>query len=307
MGKTKFNNIIDFERFCRDAGLAVSPPKHKHSRSGWVQTECPFCTGNVGYHLGYNKMFAYFNCWRCGYHTIKEVFSEFIGNIGYSSWWKAYQHYSAGEIPDSVLESTEKIQKARKTILPEGCRPMKKVHRKYLERRNFDPLELERDWKIEGTSCYGNYSYRVIIPIFFQNKLVSYQGRDYTGRQELRYKACKKSDEVVDHKHTLYGIDKVPSDTIVIVEGAIDVWRLGYGAVATYGIEYTKEQVALASIFKKKYVMFDSTDPQAKVQADKLASELSMLGGETNIIKLSGGDPADMKPSEAGAMMRSLM
>ena len=116
---------------------------------------------------------------------------------------------------------------------------------------------------------------------------------DITGRQTLRYKACPIEQEVIHHKHVTYGIDLVPRKTCVIVEGITDVWRLGPGAVALFGTEWTPEQLLfLAKRMKTAHVLFDadSTD-----KGGKLLSELTALGVGGEQFILEEGDPGELE------------
>jgi DNA primase len=82
----------------------------------------------------------------------------------------------------------------------------------------------------------GVYGYRIIVPIYFMGKLVSYLGRDFTDQQEPRYKNCKSYEALVRNKELLYGFDDFylkPKRHAYLVEGCTDVWRIGDGAMAT--------------------------------------------------------------------------
>jgi DNA primase len=104
--------------------------------------------------------------------------------------------------------------------------------------------------------------------------------------------------EVIHHKHILYNLDTVKS-SMIIVEGIFDVWRIGDGAVASFGITYTLEQIILITLIKpsRVFIMFDS-EPQAQRNAEKLGSALSSLGMKTEVITPSHGDPCDLTDSE---------
>ncbi len=112
--------------------------------------------------------------------------------------------------------------------------------------------------------------------------------------------------EARHHKACLYGLDQVPGETVVIVEGITDVWRLGVGSVATFGIKYTKTQVLLLKRFKRRAILFDSADSQAQEQAEKLAKELSAFSGETISLIIDAKDPGTMSPKDAQDLMRQL-
>jgi hypothetical protein len=82
----------------------------------------------------------------------------------------------------------------------------------------------------------GDYGYRIIIPIYFKGKLVSYLGRDFTGRQEPRYKNCKSHESLLRNRELLYGYDNFKGGAAghgYLVEGCTDVWRIGDLALAT--------------------------------------------------------------------------
>ena len=98
---------------------------------------------------------------------------------------------------------------------------------------------------------------------------VSFVSRDITGRHNLRYITCPTKYEIIEHKHILFGHpDTFKQDTCIVVEGVFDVFRFGVGAVATFGIKYTQEQLKLLStMFSKVYVMYDD-DPQAVISME---------------------------------------
>jgi hypothetical protein len=148
----------------------------------------------------------------------------------------------------------------------------------------------------------------------FQNRLVSYQGRDYTGKQALRYKACRKEKELIHHKHILYGWDQL-GDAAVIVEGITDVWRLGFGACCPFGIKYTPSQLRLLAEKKRRYVLFDTEDKQARKMGKQLARQLSIMVGYTEYVELddcewidpkAGRDPANMTQECADEIMAEM-
>lgn len=287
--------------FFQAYGIEYVTEGEKHCREGWVQIRCPFCVGNPGWHLGYSLEFGFWNCWRCGYkrtwdvvlallegdkRKTAEVMEEFKGRpVGRRK--RQFEH-------PEVLE------------LPQGLQPLTKRARKYLEDRKFDPDMLEAVWKIQSTSNIGRLSYRIFIPIFIDGKMVSWQCRDITGLSSSKYLAQAEDKEILNNKDVLYGIDQAPTDTCVIVEGVTDVWRLGPGAVATFGIKYKHSQVvSLVSTFKKFHVLFDP-DPQAVVQAESLASDISVFGVDVKVWYLDKYDTGDMPQEEADAFMREV-
>lgn len=305
---------FDFQSFCRQYGVKYITAGHKHCKPGWVQTPCPFCTGNPGWHLGYNLRSHYFNCWRCGFHYTREVVQK-LAKLpdwrGVKEILAGFQSYgsTADPYPDPSGERSPRLP-------PSTCEvpPTEKVtgkYERYLESRNFVPEVVVPTWGLRATGPFGDYKFRILAPIFYHGKLVSFQGRDITGKSELKYKACSLEKELIHHKDIVYGFDLVPGSAVVVVEGIADAWRLGPGAVATFGTAFCSSQVNLLRQFEKRFILYDSAkgesdETQARIQSKKLAAELSAFHGVTEIIRLDSGDPGEMKQTDADALMKEL-
>jgi len=295
--------MIDVMGFYKTYNIIHKTEGSKHCQPGWIQIPCPFCTGNSGWHLGYSQHMGYYNCWRCGKHSELEVIKTLLG----LTWGQArdiLDTYQTGKA--RLKQSYKKLQKADECIMPAGCVPLQAIHKKYLRQRRFDPQKLIELWGLQGTGPVGSYKLRIIAPIYVNDVLVSYQGRDITNKAEAKYKACKSEDEVIDHKHCLYGIDRVPGDVVVAVEGTTDVWRLGAGAVGTFGIKFKPAQINELKRFKRVVTLFDS-DPQAIEEAEKLGESLASFNTEVEIIEMEGGDPDDLPQEEADELMKELL
>lgn len=304
--------MFQIYEYLKDYNIDYMTEGHKHCQPGWVQMECPFCTGHEGFHLGFNEQSGVFNCWRCGPHPLSEVLKQIHG----INW-----RHEVGEVytngrPYPHEPNRPSLPRKTEIELPKSFLPIndRNGHNRicqYLKERQFDWRKLTKEWDLHFSGPVGNYAFRVIAPIYYQDKIVSYQGRDYTGKAQEKYKACRMEDEAVHHKHTLYGLNKAIGDTVVVVEGITDVWRLGPGAVATFGIKYTNWQIMELKRFKRIVVFFDN-DPQAVHQAKKMVAELSLLRPECSIERWTFGgptntvydcDPAGMSQTSADSMM----
>lgn len=272
---------------------------HRHSQTGWINVECPFCTGNHGYHLGFNLDESYFHCWRCGGHNASYALSKIC----------AIPQHKAKEI---LQESGPKKRTKEKKIrfgnkiykTPDGVGILQKSHRQYLSDRLFNPIELWRKYKIMGTGVYGNLDgmdlkHRLFIPIFWNGQEVTWQTRDITNKAATKYITCPPERERVHHKHILYGRQHKWTEQAIIVEGVTDVWKLGDLAVATFGIKYKLEQQnEIVNNFTRTCVLFDN-DPQAIKQGEKLKNELNARRVRTAQIIIQDKDPGQLKKSEA--------
>ena len=270
----------------------------KNWAPGWVMISCPFCD-DPSHHGGLNIHDDYYNCWRCGAKPLTLLLMKLLKIKSYSEVKKLIRQYSINFSDKAVKKKATAIE----CKLPENCHELQHRHKQYLTKRGFDPEKLIETWGLKGTGAIGNYKFRIIAPILVDGIIVSYQGRDVTGRQTLRYKACSITQEMIHHKHVVYGIDHVQK-RCVIVEGIADVWMLGKGSIALFGTEWTIEQL----LFLKKRVdggiiLFDadSTD-----KGTKLMNDLVALGMDFEQMILEAGDPAELTQKEIHSVMKSI-
>jgi hypothetical protein len=305
---------MGIEKLLQDYGIPyVTESEHHHSTHGWINIHCPFCHGSKNFHLGislYQPTVSH--CWRCGWHSTTSVLSRIL-NISVGKAKNLIQEYAG---PTGTIR--KKAKEPRVSILPiKFPQPyfehLKEDGKKYLERRGFDPEKLEKKWELKQTgpiSFLGKISYgnRIIIPIYWGGQLVSFQTRDITERSSKRYLACPMKREVIHHKHIVYGKEeewgKYPA--LIVVEGVVDVWKLGTSAVATFGTSFTMRQVlALAKIHDRFFIVYDN-EPQAQQQARKLAVKLKALGKKV-FIETVDTDPGDMKIEDARHFVKTLL
>ena len=290
--------IFDSKTFLNDYNIKYYE-YGKNWQPGWIQITCPICD-DTSNHGGFNVASGKYNCWRCGTHPIETIIKHLL-NVQSNQAIKIKNEYTK-----IINKQINKQVKTVKTIckLPENCNNLSEYHKKYLINRNFDPSEIIDKWHIKGTGPIGEYKFRIIIPILLNEVIVSYQARDTTNKQKLRYKACKIKNEVIHHKHIVYGIDHVKNRKCIITEGITDVWRLGFGAIALFGVNWTTEQL----IFLQKnidcgIILFDS---DATIKGEKLTHELNILGLNFKQIKLKKGDPAELTKEEAKNIINKL-
>jgi len=292
--------MIDIETILSENNVNFTT-KGKHGRKGWVQIKCPFCGGGSGHPGGFNIDKAYYNCYRCGYHWLPKVISE-IANV---SIRRAKEIIKANSTID-YKEEKEETKLAESLVYPVKTGPMKKSHKEYLHKRNFDPEKLERKFELLGTGNIGKYKNRILAPIRYKTKLISYQTRDITDKHPAKYMACEQTKEVYPHKDILYGIDHCNRPNIVLVEGISDVWRLGYGAAGFSGIDFsTKQMLLISKKYKEVFIFFDDEDT-AQSRAERLFYELQAMGLTCENIINDGGDPGDLTDEEADEFMKGL-
>jgi hypothetical protein len=276
----------------------------KNVTSGWAEIQCPYenCS-DPSKHCGINLQSNLHNCWICGGKGGMEKLVSKILSIPYYSAQNILSKYSA--TPKFMgVESTNSRDLSKDISLEAFDIKLPNLHQNYLKTRGFDPGGIQRKYKI--LSCYqsGDFSYRIIIPIFIEGVAVNFTARDVTSQQSPKYKNLSNEKALIPMKECLYNIDSV-FDTVVICEGVTDVWRIGDGSVATMGVEFTSKQLELLSRkrLRNAFVLYDS---DAILKAEKLANALSIFIPHTEIVILENGDPGDMKPEEANHLRKEL-
>lgn len=302
--------MLNIEKLLSDYKIDFKTSGNQISK-GWTGIRtCPFCQ-DINYHFAYNQRLNIFSCWKCGGKSKLKSLSLLL-NIPQDKVKEAIKEYG---LIDLQIEDKEK--KADKLILPENEGCLLPSHKKYLAKRGFSHKEISSKWNVVSTGNKGWLANRLLIPIYRDDVLVSYHSRDVTDSHKIKALACPREQEIIRHKSLLYGFDNVPGNTVIVSEGPFDVWRWGYGAVCTFGIKFTEEQVALLTSFKNIFIIFDSakkdedgdeikSEKQAQMQAEKLADTLSIFHNVW-IISDIGGDPADLSQKKADALKQRFL
>lgn len=271
----------------------------KNVTRGWINMQCPYCADHSN-HLGINLDSKQFHCWICGEKgSVTNLVSELEGGCSYAqvnSIMAEHQDFTMLTAPTT----TERVGSI-KCELPKGVgHNWGDYHHKYLIRRGFDPHALRRAYDLRFSYNIGKYKFRIIAPIIMDGRMVNFTAIDTVNSKQEKYRHCPNEKAVVPIRSCLYNLDTV-HNTAVVVEGVTDVWRIGPGAIATFGIEFTKEQIKILASKKPSniYIMYDA-EPQATKQAEKLAYQLDTLSGikRVEILMLPAGDPADMSEED---------
>lgn len=275
----------------------------KNTSQGWIQIPCifPGCA-DPSTHLGINLTSGVYNCWACGAkgHVTKIV--QEIDGISYEEAKKISDLFSS-------KEKEEKTNHVEFIQLPkEISKEFPDLHSNYLKKRGYNPNFVIEKYNLYSCFQMGTYSYRIIIPIYMNNKLVSFTAKDVTNQQKVPYKNLPAEQSFLSVKESLYGIDFVKRKKAIIVEGPLDMWRIGDGAIATFGIQFTHSQVY--SLIEKELeeiiILYDYEEKAIK-QAKKLANILSLFIPKVEVWELDQGDPDTMNEADLREVKRFLM
>jgi DNA primase len=269
----------------------------KNIAGGWIGINCLFCI-DPSNHLGINLQSKAFSCFKCGEtgSAVKLIQTiEGIQDVGEAL--SIMKKFGGG------FYSPEERQYQSKVKLPIGAsKKLDECHISFLENRRF-PKEVIDKYDLYGVGPIGDFKYRVIIPIYMNNRMLGFVGRDVTGYAQIPYLNSSPESSIKDVKHCLYNMDNVLRKTVVIVEGIFDAWRIGDGAVATLGVKYTHEQLLLLRGMKKAFVLFDA---DAITMAHSLAHDLSSIVPNVEVLELETGDPDDLSDEDVKSLRKDI-
>jgi 5S rRNA maturation endonuclease (ribonuclease M5) len=277
----------------------------KNTTSGWVEVKCPWCH-DPSMHLGINLTTRLINCWVCGAKgSIKRLIQEWEGTSYIRKIIDQYQDKTYESLKRDILIRHER--NGTHTVIPQECNDMFPLtYTDYLRKRNFDPNYIIKKYRLKAFPNHGQFKFRIFIPVYIDNVLVNFTAMDTSGiKDRQKYIHCKNENAIIPMKECVYNIDSV-RDIAIICEGVADVWRVGDGAVATFGVNYSMSQVNLLikKRIQKAYVLYDS-DEAGKKKGQQLASDLSVFI-PTEIIELEQGDPGDMSEEEVKKLRREV-
>jgi len=260
---------------------------HHHCRDGWIQFDCPFCGKNSHkWHAGFSLQRKSVSCWRCGPHNLVETLSLLTG--------LTYRQIT--QFTKQLTNQKLHFPKITGKYNPPKTEDLMPIHKKYLRGRGFNPDEIAYYWGVRGIGIDAKYPWRLFIPIYYQTQEVSWTTRTISKIESPRYLSSPPENELLNHKTLLYGEDYA-ENSIIIVEGPTDVWRVGPGAVALFGLKWKPEQIQRILKYRKRAICFDN-EPGAIKRARQLSEILSLYDGETYVIQLDSPDPGSASNRE---------
>ncbi len=276
----------------------------KNISPGWVGFKCIYCNDNSN-HLGIEIKTGRVSCWKCGNHQ----FIKTIMKLTTCSYEEAKNIRFSKKI--NTFKQKEQKEHLNKNIeLPsEIVSTWPKKHLNYLKKRNFNTKKIISKYQLRPVYTVGRYKFRIIIPIIYERRIVSFISRDITEVREPKYLMPKQEKNILTPKQCIYNYDSLTTGCdCILVEGPTDVWRMGDNSISFLGTKYTVEQMVLLKNKKinNLFILYDNDRP-GKKSAIKVASIMAPLVKNTEIIYLEEhGDPGDLKPEEAEIIRKEL-
>ena len=278
----------------------------KNVSDGWVNVQCPFCDDSSN-HCGIRKNDLRINCWKCGGHRFFNLITTLTG-ISFNEAKSLRLSLSRAGF-DPPLMTAGNGPGTHVIYPPESTIHFPKPHKEYLRSRGFPPLKTIRKYKLRAVHTIGKYKFRIIIPIFMDRKLVSFTSRDITDQQEPKYFHLEKKKSIVDPKNAIYNYDTVtPNTDAILVEGPIDVWKMGDGAISIFGVHHTERQLILLKRKKirKLFLLFDN-DKDGRKAAKRLSTILAPLVQVLEVVTLQKiHDPGELSTTNVEVIKDTL-
>jgi DNA primase len=294
-------DFFDIRAYLEDRGIGYIS-EGKNVSSGWIGTNCVFCPDKSN-HLGINLQSLSISCWKCGRRGNVLSLVMAIDGISFNRAKDIITKFPLKEFSHLVRP---KRTAAEKTMFPSGTSEiLLPIHEKFLVSRGYDPVIIQHKYDIIGVGpTLDSWKFRIIIPVYMNQILQTYVGRDTTGKAEVKYQNAPVEKSLLQAKHCLQGIDQV-TDTIILVEGLLDYWRIGAPAVCCFGTAITSPQIALLANrgIKNCYVLWDN---DATDKAHKLAATLTSVIPNVEVLELSTGDPDNLSEDDVWNLRRDI-
>jgi DNA primase len=291
------NDLEDFDiiKYLDSRNISYKTSGDNVSR-GWIGLQCCFCIDHKN-HLGINLQSKVYSCLKCAEKGNAFKLIQEIDGCDFKQALKIVKEFNGGTYVPKEHHYQTKL-KLPKSVLSE----FPKQHKDFLISRKYDPDYVINKYSLMATGFIGDFNHRIIIPVTLNKRMLSFVGRDITGKAHLPYQNSPDHMCIKDPKRCLYNMDSV-NDTAIIVEGIFDAWRIGDGAVATFGTKYTHEQLLYLKNLKRVFVFYDA---DATLLSDKLCSDLSSIVKEVKLIELDEGDPDDLSEQDVRHLRKEI-
>jgi hypothetical protein len=321
---------------------------------GNINVKCPFCRDDPSYHMGIRLEDGAWGCWRQKKHRGRSphwLLSKLLGMsytqlrlvIGdvrtksLTEFEKTIMRLGEIEAPTNDRVSGGRPRKPR-LFIPNSFRAITGTgldtrYLRYLSKRGFHgeygvavAKEFRLSWAVNGP-----WRNRLVIPIYYRRRLVTWTGRALSDDNPRRYLALShrlelselpdKPQALVSMHDIIYPFDfcyyanhhpnKSRQDvktrrrvTLFIVEGPMDSLKLaffglryGLGSVCTFSTNMSSAQVdliiSLARLYKQTVVLLDRG---AEAQALQITRDLASIRPKVRFMGKDFDDPGDMTP-----------
>lgn len=270
--------LFDGLSFFKDYGISFNT-HGKNIGRGWYGLDCPYC-GSHDNDLGFNPSWGSFSCWH-GHPCPTIETMERLAHITNSEARAVFKQYLV-ESASTGPSRKNRTPMGKSIDLPGNSFTDKEI--KYLKNRGLYHKTILDTYDLRSGGILGAWAWRIVIPIYYENRIVSATGRAIAKDMEVRYKTLEFDKQIIDLKTIFLGLDLASFGICAIVEGPLDAVKGGPGFLSSFGVLIKDEALSKLTKFRKVFWCMDM-DEVGQVNAKKYAQYLSALGVESEIIK----------------------
>lgn len=319
--------MIDIEQILTLHGIDYST-QGANVQEGNININCPLCGDDPSYHLGINLENGVWGCWRNQAHRGRLPFllalllkcsiaeaTKLVGDAApilkeddLQTIIRALDEGPAAPTPTQMLQGVE-------VALPDGCREikpdgMRSTFWDYLKGRGFPkPAPVISRYGLRAC-LMGPFAYRLIFPIYQNEKLISWTGRAIRPA-DVKYK-FPPGISVKDYLYN-YDMATLGGETLFVCEGPFDAikldyfgWEYGGAAVALFGRTMTARQrekmLVLAAGFERVAIILDD---DAVAEAWAVRDALAQISPVVLHLPEGTHDPGELKGRDVGQLCGS--
>lgn len=254
-----------------------------------IAVQCPECpprgpTEDRKKKLYVNPTKRVAHCFRCGYTVGPKGFAQLLGILGLA-------------ITPSFLPAERGVT----VTLPahysqDWFTPLGETVWAYLRQRHLSPAVIA-GYQL-GYCADGPYSQRVILPVYHEGQLLTWQARHLHTTHPVKYLTAPKSPP-----HRLFNLSRAGrSGVVVLVEGIFDALRLPDFAIALLGKEWSSEKRAqLLQLHPHLVLLGLDRDGTATASANAIAYDLRGLV-RVEPLPFDGKDLGSLSPAQVARL-----
>lgn len=304
-----------------------------------VNVHCMLCgASDPSHHMGISLLGDWWGCWRDPSHRGRST-ARLIQLLLGCSWEQAQALAGVSSaLPGDILSAVQELLAEPSsavaptrvidmpdTFLPFSGKPGERFYRRYLLQRGYNERQIASITKKYGLRyCkHGPFRGRIIFPVFYEGKLVTWTGRSIFASDTLRYKTLTvdvdrakmlglepAAGNISDFLLWYDDVAKGFHDTLVIVEGPFDALRLRalgerYDLIATcfFTSAPSRRQIdclyRLLPKFKRRYLLLDE-GTISKSLALKNEFDLVLSSTDVEVLYLPEGvkDPGELSKKD---------
>jgi hypothetical protein len=246
---------------------------------------CPFCGDDHGYHMNLSLTKEAYYCHRDPIHAGRNLVSLTMA-LG----------CSYGESKDLLFKhsgGTAKIEPEKIKVITNVSNRWNRFAKPaqryldYLATRGFPNTQEVADRYDLRCSPEGVWACRLLLPIKDRQEIVSWTGRDITGKLTLKYLTSE------EYHPSLVYCPRLPRDNVMIVEGPLDALKIAAAVPEWAGVALLGKGLGLAKLMrirglirgcKRAYFVPDGDVPIASSYT--MLNELMMTNTSIDIARL---------------------